>query len=108
MTPEIYYVSTSHINRDPVTSKRLQNRVPQPAHPAAPDRNLEELGGSNLRPNEAQVATLPHYTDPQLLLGKTENQMSYNDPYRAPDFYFEEPNTTKKPVVQHLERSFIN
>ena len=101
-------MSTSHINRDPLTSKRLQNRVPQPAHPAAPDRNLEELGGSNLRPNEAQVATLPHYTDPQLLLGKTENQMSYNDPYRAPDFYFEEPNTTKKPVVQHLERSFIN
>ena len=98
----------SHINRDPVTSKRLQNRVPQLAHPAAPDRNLEELGGSNLRPNEAQVATLPHYTDLQLLLGKTENQMSYNDPYRAPDFYFEEPNITKKPVVQHLERSFIN
>jgi len=59
-------------------------------------------------PTEAQVATLPHYTDPLLTLGRTENQMSYSNPYNAKDFYFEEPNKVKKPVVQHLERSFIN
>ena len=63
---------------------------------------------NKLDPSEAQVSTLPHYTDPQLILGRTENQVVYNNPYRANDFYFEEPNTVKKPIVQHLERSFIN
>ncbi len=63
---------------------------------------------NKLDPSEAQVSTLPHYTDPHLILGKTEKQVSYSNPYRANDFYFEEPNTVKKPIVQHLERSFIN
>ena len=63
---------------------------------------------NKLDPSEAQVSTLPHYTDPHLNLGKSEKQMSYSNPYRAHDFYFEEPNTVKKPIVQHLERSFIN
>ena len=63
---------------------------------------------NKLDPSEAQISTLPHYTDPHLDLGKTEKQMSYSNPYRAHDFYFEEPNTVKKPIVQHLERSFIN
>ena len=63
---------------------------------------------NKLDPSEAAVSTLPHYTDPQLMLGRTENQMVYKNPYRASDFYFEEPNTIKKPIVQHLERSFIN
>ena len=63
---------------------------------------------NKLEPAEAQISTLPHYSDPQLLLGRTENQMVYRNPYRANDFYFEEPNTVKKPTVQHLERSFIN
>ena len=63
---------------------------------------------NKLDPSEAQVSTLPHYSDPHLLLGKSENQVVYANPYRANDFYFEEPNTVKKPTVQHLERSFIN
>lgn len=105
-------LASSHWNnknswhRDPVTSKKLQVRVPIP--PSKPNRHLDDLGGGNLQPTEAQIATLPHYTDPEVILSKTENQMSFINPYRAPDFYFEEPNTTKKPVVQHLERSFIN
>ena len=63
---------------------------------------------NKLDPSKAQISTLPHYTDPHLNLGKTEKQMSYSNPYRAQDFYFEEHNTVKKPIVQHLERSFIN
>ena len=53
-------------------------------------------------------ATLPHYTDPLVKLGITENQTSFGNPYIKEKFYFEEPNKVKKPKVQHLERSFIN
>ena len=82
--------------QDPSTQFQLQCR--QPVEPA----------DQRLHPTEAQIATLPHYTDHLVTLGRSENQVSYNDPYGAKDFYHEEPNTTKKPIVQHLERSFIN
>jgi len=61
-----------------------------------------------LQPTEAQLATLPHYTNPQLVLNKSESQFSYKDPYGSSGFYFEEPNKVGKPSVPHLERSFIN
>ena len=127
--------------RDPITSKKLQMRVPIP--PSAVTKSMilksrslkiwlfssvffldliyfffilvedsslshKYFNVNKLDPSEAQVSTLPHYTDPHLNLGKSEKQMSYSNPYRAHDFYFEEPNTVKKPIVQHLERSFIN
>lgn len=82
--------------QDPATQFKLQCR--QPA----------EAADQRLAPTEAQVATLPHYTDPLLKLGRSENQTSFSNPYNANDFYFEEPNKVKKPIVQHLERSFIN
>ena len=59
-------------------------------------------------PTEAQLATLPHYTNPQVRLNMSESQTSYKDPYTSDGFYFEEPNKVKKPLVPHLERSFIN
>ena len=71
-------------------------------------RQPSEFAEQRLHPTEAQIATLPHYTDPLLKLARTENQTSYGDPYVAPNFYHEEPNKVKKPRVQHLERSFIN
>ena len=82
--------------QDPTTEFKLQCR-----EPAAPS-------DQRLHPTEAQIATLPHYCDPLLKLGRSENQTSYGDPYNAKDFYFEEPNKVKKPMAQHLERSFIN
>ena len=82
--------------QDPATHFKLQCRQPV------------EQADQRLHPTEAQVATLPHYTDPLLQLGRSENQVSFSDPYNAKDFYFEEPNKLKKPIVQHLERSFIN
>jgi len=98
--------------RDPITSKKLQMRVPIPpsAVTKIDDSSLSHqyFNINKLDPSEAQVSTLPHYSDPHLTLGKSEKQMAYNNPYRANDFYFEEPNTVKKPIVQHLERSFIN
>jgi hypothetical protein len=68
----------------------------------------QSLGASGLHPTEAQIATLPHYCDPLLKLGRSENQVVYGNPSNAKDFYFEEPNIVRKPMAQHLERSFIN
>ena len=68
----------------------------------------QSLGASGLHPTEAQIATLPHYCDPLLKLGRSENQVVYGNPSNAKDFYFEEPNKVRKPMAQHLERSFIN
>ena len=82
--------------QDPTTEFKLQCR-----EPAAPS-------DQRLHPTEAQIATLPHYCDPLLKLGRSENQVVYADPYNAKDFYFEEPKKVKKPMAQHLERSFIN
>lgn len=58
-------------------------------------------------PNDAQLATLPHFLDPNVRTGRSEVQEEYTNPYRAPDFYFEEPNKLKKPVSMHLEKTFI-
>lgn len=75
----------------------------------------------------SQLSTLPHYVDPLVRLGKTENQVkrschgqvmlvrnisipqeSFKDPYQAPNFYFEEPNRVKRPVSMHLQPTFVN
>ncbi len=44
--------------QDPKTSFKLQCRVPA------------ELADQRLHPTEAQISTLPHYTDPLVQLGK--------------------------------------
>jgi hypothetical protein len=82
--------------QDPATEFKLQCRLPS------------EAADQRLHPSEAQVVTLPHYTDPLLKLGQTENMVSFADPYVAEKFYYEEPNKVKRQIVQHLERSFIN
>ena len=84
--------------QDPTTEYKLQCREPA----------AQSLGASGLHPTEAQIATLPHYCDPLLKLGRSENQVVYGNPSNAKDFYFEEPNIVRKPMAQHLERSFIN
>ena len=35
-------------------------------------------------------------------------QVSFGDPYTAPDFYFEEPNRVQKPVSVHLQKTYVN
>ena len=92
----VYVVYERPLLQDPTTHFKLQCRQPS------------ELADQRLYPTEAQIATLPHYTDPLLKLGRTENQTSFGDPYVSEKFYYEEPNKVKKPKVQHLERSFIN
>lgn len=98
-------------SRDPHASKRLQCRVS--SRPRGLPEN-EQVGltfkyhnYNKEEPSEAQVTTLPHYEEPNLEFGKSENQVSYKNPFRAPDFYFEEPSMAKKPLVQHLQKSFI-
>ena len=54
------------------------------------------------------MATLPRYIDPLLRTGRSEVQESFKNPYKAPSFYFEEPNKVKKPISVHLEPSLVN
>ena len=83
--------------QEPVTDFKLQVRDPV----AASDNKIY--------PNDAQLATLPHYVDPTVRLGRSEVQESFKDPYKAPQFYFEEPNKLgSKPTSVHLLKTFVN
>ncbi len=67
------------------------------------------VADNRLYPNDAQLATLPHYVDPKVRTGRSEVQESFSDPYRAPQFYFEEPNRLgAKPAPKHLLKTFVN
>ncbi|XP_040573281.1 uncharacterized protein [Lepeophtheirus salmonis] len=55
-------------------------------------------------PTEAQVATLPHYLDPKVKLGRSEIQESFSDPSHSQHYYTPAPKMLKS----HLEPSYLN
>ena len=67
-------------------------------------------GGENkLYPTEAQLSTLPHYTDPLVIMGNSESRTSFQNPMKTvASFYFEEPNVRKRGVPSHLQKTFVN
>ena len=67
------------------------------------------VADNRVYPNDAQLATLPHYVDPGVRVGRSEVQTAFTDPYKAKDFYFEEPNKLgARPPPKHLLKTFVN
>ncbi|XP_059095859.1 uncharacterized protein LOC131890521 [Tigriopus californicus] len=77
------------------TNFKLQHR-----EPTLKDEN-------RIHPTEAQLSTLPHYLQPLLSLEKSEIQTSYQNPFRAPTFYFDETNRRRQDTPDHLQKTFI-
>lgn len=77
------------------TNFKLQHR-----EPTLKDEN-------RIHPTEAQLSTLPHYLQPLLSLEKSEIQTSYQNPFKAPSFYFDETNRRRQDTPDHLQKTFI-
>ncbi len=94
-------------------SPDLGSRVPMYSYvmnsTSAQVRCTEAPADNRIYPNDAQLATLPHYVDPTVRTGRSEVQESFGNPYKAAEFYYREPNLPgSKPQAVHLQKTFIN